>query len=123
MNKKYITFGVIIIIVGIVLFSVAKSPDTVTTKVVLSDPAGLQINGLLTADGEKRDVNETLPAEISIEAKRMSLLINSPDESETLSATVYVNGRQCVSGAQRRIRIDVTGNTLFSAPRVFLKAY
>ncbi len=93
MYKKHITFGVVIIILGIVLFTIAKSPDTVTTKVVLSDPAGLLINGSLTADGEKRDVNEILPAEISIAAKRMSLLLNSPDESETLSATVYVNGR------------------------------
>ena len=122
MNKKHITFGVVIIVVGIILFSVAKGFDTVTTKVVLSGPAGLQITGSITADGEERDINEILPAEISITAKRMSLLVKSSDESETLSATVYVNGKQRVSGAQRRIRIDVTGNTMFSISKVHLKA-
>ena len=124
MNKKHITLGIILVVGGFILFGVIKGPSTVTTRIALSGPDGLKITGSLTADGKEQDVNEILPAEITITAKRMSLLVKSSDESETLSAKVYVNDKERVSGAQQRIQIDVTGNTLFSSkPKTHLKSY
>ena len=106
MNKKHITLGVILVVGGFILFGVIKGPSTVTTRIALSGPDGLKITGSLTADGKEQDVNEILPAEI------------------TISAKVYVNDKERVSGAQQRIQIDVTGNTLFSSkPKTHLKSY
>ena len=123
MNKKHYVLVAILLVGGIVLFGVVIRPQTVTTKVVLSGPEGLQVTGSFTADGKEHDVNETLPAEITITAKRISLTVESSDETGSLLAKVFVDGKQRVSGAQRRIRVDVTGNTMFSSPRAFLKAY
>ena len=123
MNKKYYVLVAILLVGGIALFAVAIRPRAVTTKVVLSGPEGLRVTGSCTADGKEHDVNETLPAEIAITAKRMSLTVESSDETESVMAEVFVDGKPRVSGAQRHIRVDVTVNSVFSSPRAFLKAY
>lgn len=123
MKKKHYVLVAVVLLGAMVLFGLAIRPHAVTTKVVLSGPDGLQVTGSLTADGTARDVNETLPAEITITARRMSLLVESSNETESVLAKVFVDGKQRVSGAQRHIRVDVTGNTLFASPRPFLKAY
>lgn len=123
MNKKWYVLVAILLVGGIALFAVAIRLRAVTTKVVLSGPEGLRVTGSFTADGREQDVNETLPAEITITAKRMSLVIENSDGTESLMAKVFVDGKPRISGAQRHIRVDVRGNTVFSSPRAFLKAY
>ena len=123
MNRKYYVLVAILLVGGIALFGVAIRPRAVTAKVVLSGPEGLRVTGSYTADGSEQDVNETLPAEITVTAKRISLTVESSAETESVMAEVFVDGKPRVSGAQRRIRVDVAGNGLFSSPRVFLKAY
>ncbi len=123
MNRKHYLLAAVLLAGGIVLLGVVTRTETVTTKIVLSGPEGLQVTGSFTADGKEHDVNETLPAEVTIIAKRMSLTVESRDGKESLAAKVFVDGKQCVSGAQRHIRVDVTGNTVFSPPRTFLRAY
>lgn len=122
-NRKHYVLVAVLLVGGMVLFGAVTRPGSVTTKVVLSGPDGLQVTGTFTADGKAHDVNETLPAEIAIRAKRMSLVVESSDETESLLAKVFVDGKPRVSGAQRHIRVDVTGSTLFSSPRAYLKAY
>jgi hypothetical protein len=123
MNRKHYVLAAILLATGIVLFAVVRRPHAVTTKVAFSGPDGLQITGSFTADGKEHDVDETLPAEITITARRMSLLVESADETKTVRAKVFVDGKPRVSGAQRHIRVDVTGNTMFSSARPYLKAY
>ena len=123
MNKKYYVLVAILLVGGIALFAVAIRPRAVTTKVVLSGPEGLRVTGSCTADGKEHDVNETLPAEITVTAKRMSLTVESFAETESVMAEVFVDGKPRVSGAQRHIRVDVTVNSVFSSPGAFLKAY
>jgi len=123
MRRKHCVLVAVLLLGAAVLFGVVVRRHTVTTTVVLSGPEGLQVTGSCVADGKERDVNETLPAEITIAAKRMSLVVQSTDEAENLFAKVFVDGKPRVSGAQRHIRVDVTGNTMFSSPRTYLKAY
>ena len=124
MKRKPYLLVAILLVGGGVLSGVLTRPQAVTTKVVLSGPAGLQVTGSFTADGKAHDVDETLPAEITVTAKHMSLVVASSDETESVSAKVFVDGEPGVSGAQRHIRVDVKGNTMFrSTPRVYLRAY
>ena len=123
MNKKNIILCGILIVCGVVLFGVIKGPSTVTTKVVLTGSDGLQINGKYIADGIEHSVNEVLPAEITIAAKRMSLLVESSDESGSFFAKVFVNDEHRVSGGHLHIQIDVSGNTMFSSSKAHLKAF
>ena len=123
MTRKQYLLVAILLVGGAVLLGLAIRPRTATIRVVLSGPEGLQIRGSLSADGQEHDVNETLPTEITITAKRLSLLVESSQEKESLSAKVFVNGKRRISGAQRHIQVNVTGNTAFSPPRTFLKAY
>ena len=123
MRRKLCVLVAVLLVGAAVLFGVVVRPRTVTTTVALSGPDGLQVTGSCTADGKQRDVNETLPAEIMITAKRMSLVVQSEDGAQDLFAKVFVDGKPRVSGAQRHIRVDVTGNTMLSSPRAYLKAY
>lgn len=123
MKRKHYVLVAVFLVGGMVLFGVVTRVGSVTTKVVLTGPDGLQVTGTFTADGKAQDVNETLPAEIVIRARRISLVVAGSDETESLSAKVFVDGEPRVSGAQRHIRVDVRGNTLFSSSRAYLKAY
>ncbi len=124
MNKNFV-IPVIIFFVGvIVLFGVLKGRSIVTTRVVLSGTNGLRITGAYKADGKKYKVDEILPAEITISAKRTSLLVESSEESETIFGKVFLNDKLSVSGSQRHLKIKVLGNTIFSStPRAHLTAF
>ena len=123
MRKELYVLAAVLLVGGTLFFGVVLRRRSVLTTVVLSGTDGVQVTGFCTADGEEREVNETLPAEITIAAKRMSLVVQSADEAEDLSAKVFVDGKPRVSGAQRHIRVDVTGNRMLSSPRAYLKAY
>lgn len=125
MNKKLVFPALLLLLIsgGFVLWDIQKNPDSVTTRIVLTGPDGLQVTGNYTADGKEFPVQEVLPAEITIFAKRVSLLMKSSQPSESLSAEVFVNNKYQVSGSQRQIQITVKGNTLLSSPRVQLKAF
>jgi len=124
MAKKKIGLISVVLLAVVVIFFIAKEPDTVNTKILLSGPAEIEVTGSYTADGKEYNIKETLPAELSIDAKRLSLLIESSSETAAISAEVLVNDKSRVSGRHQNIRIEVTGNTMFSStPRTHLKAF
>ncbi|UCD50773.1 MAG: hypothetical protein JSW27_25025 [Phycisphaerales bacterium] len=123
-RKYYLLVAIVLVGGGVVLLGLAVRPAVVTTRVVLSGAEGLAVTGSFTADGKEYEVNETLPAEITATARRLSLVLASADQGQNVTAQVFVEGKPGVSGAQRHIRVDVRGNTLLrSTPRVQLKAY
>ncbi len=124
MAKKKIGLISAVLLAVVVIFVIAKEPDTVNTKIVLSGPAEIEVTCSYTADGKVYNIKETLPTELSIDAKRLSLLIESSNETAAISAEVFVNDKPRVSGRQQNIQIEVTGNTMFSStPRTHLKAF
>jgi len=124
MNKNYVIPVIILFVGAIVLFSVLKGRSIVTTRVVLSGADGLRVMGAYTADGKEYKVDEILPAEITVSAKRVSLLVESSEESETIFGKVFLNDKLSVSGSQRHLKIKVLGNTMFSStPRAHLAAF
>lgn len=124
MAKQKIGLISVALLAVVVIFVIAKTPDTVKTKIVLSGPAEIEVTGSYTADGKEYKIKETLPAELSIDAKRLSLLLESSNETAAISAEVLVNDKPRVSGSQQHIQIEVTGNTMFSStPRTYLKAF
>jgi len=100
-----------------------KNPDAVTTRVELTGADGLQVTGSYTADGQAYKVDEVLPAEITITAKKLSLLMESSEESESIFAKVFLDDKLSVSGGQRRIKIEVSGKTPLSTPSAHLTAF
>jgi hypothetical protein len=123
-KKVQIIIVGLLVIGGIVLFGIMRGPSEVTTTIVLSGAEGLQVTGKYTADGEEFTIAEVLPTEITILAKRVSLLLENPDDSQNLFAEVQINGeRRLAGGGTRNIQIDVKGNTMFSSARAFLKAF
>ncbi len=123
-NKKIglILIGVALLAV-VAIFCAAIRPDIVNTKIVLSGPAGVEVTGTYTADGKEHNMKKTLPAELSIDARRLSLLLESSSETGAISAEVLVNDKPRVSGGHQNIEIEVTGNTMFSStPRTHLVA-
>lgn len=123
MKKKYYLPVAILLAGGMVLFAAVRRSHPVATKVAFSDAAGLQIAGLPTADGKEQEIDETLPAEMTITTRRMFLLVESSDQTKNIRADILADGKRSISGAQRRIRVYVTGNTMFSSPRAYVKAY
>jgi hypothetical protein len=125
MIKKLVLPALLLLLIsgGFVFWDIQKNPDSVTTRIVLTGPDGLQVTGNYTADGKEFPVREVLPAEITISAKRLSFLVKSSDPSHSVSAEVFVNDKSRVSGSQRHIQIMVTGKTLFSSPRASLRAF
>ena len=120
MAKKTIVLLGVALLAAVVIFAIANGPDIVNTRIVLSGPAESEITGSYTADGKDHGIEGTLPMELSIDIKRLSLSLES---SETISAEVFVNDKRRVSGRQRHIQIEVTGNTMLSStPRVHLTA-
>ena len=126
-NKKV---GLILICVAllavVLIFCAAIRPDIVNTKIVLSGPTGIEVTGTYIADGKEYDVQETLPAELSIDARRLSLLLESSSTTGAISVEVLVNDKPRVSGSHQNIKIEVIGNTMFSmfssTPRTHLMA-
>ncbi len=124
MAKKKIVLISVALLAVVVIFGIAKVPDTVNTKIVISGPAEIKVTGSYTADGKEYNIEETLPTELSIDAKRLSLLLESSSETAAISAEVLVNDKLRVSGSHQHIQIEVTGNTMFSStPRTHLKAF
>ncbi len=121
--KKQIILAVILVIGGILLFGFIKGPDTVSAKIVISGTEGLKITGKYTADGSEHTIEKVLPTEITIEAGRISLTVETSDGSEGLFAKVYVNDKLQVSGGQQHIDVAISGKTMFSSPKTHLKAY
>ncbi len=114
----------VVLLALVVIFCIARKPETVNTKIVLSGGAGIEVTGSYTADGKEYNIKETLPAKLSIDAGRLSLLLESSRETAAISAEVLVNDRPRVSRRHQNIQIEVTGNTMFSAtPRTHLKAF
>ena len=122
MNKKLIFAGLLLLIVGILLFDIIQSPASVSTRVILAGTEGLPVRGHYSADGNEYSLDEVLPAEIIVPARHFSLLVESSEPSEAILARVYVNDQYKVSGAQRKIEVTVKGRTMFSSPRVYLRA-
>ncbi len=65
----------------VALLGLALRPEVVTTKVVLSGSEGVAVTASLTVDGKEHVVAETLPAEITVTARRLSLVVASDDET------------------------------------------
>jgi len=122
--KTIITVLILLLVIGgIVLWGMEKNPDAVTTRVELTGADGLQVTGSYTADGQAYKVDEVLPAEITITAKKLSLLMESSEESESIFAKVFLDDKLSVSGGQRRIKIEVSGKTPLSTPSAHLTAF
>jgi hypothetical protein len=124
MKKVQIVIVGLLVICGTVLFGIIRGPSEVTTTIVLSGTDGLQVTGKYTADGKEFTIAEVLPTEITILAKRVSLLLENPDETQNLFAEVKINGeKRLLGGGTKHIQIDVKGNTMFSSSRAFLRAF
>ena len=103
MAKKKIGLISVALLAVVVIFCIAKEPNIVNTKIVLSGPAEIEVTGSYTADGKEYNIKETLPTELSIDAKRLSLLLKSSSETATISAEVLVNDKPRVSGRSRKV--------------------
>lgn len=122
MKTIKIVAAVILVIAGVVALAVTKEPDTAFTKIIVTGTEGQKITGQYTADGIEQTIDEILPAEITIEARRLSLSVESSDESKDIFAQVFVNDNRRVSGGNQCIQVEVIGKTMFSSPRSHLIA-
>ncbi len=123
LKHRTVIVGALFVLGGVAFVVMAKAPHVVVVKVVLSGAEGLNVTGRYTADGTEYEVDKTLPAEINLAAKRMSLSVADANETGTLFAQVYIDEELRVSGGgTRTIRVDVSGDTMFSSSQAFLQA-
>ena len=122
MKKAIIIAIVMLLLVSGGLLAIMNNPETTSIKVVVTGTEGQRITGQYTADGVKQTIERVLPTEISIEAKRLSMLIESQDDTKGIFAQVFVNDQQRLGGQNQCIQIEVSGQTLLSSSREYLIA-
>jgi hypothetical protein len=124
MKKLQIVIVGLLVIGGILLLGTIRGPNEVTTRIVLSGADGLQVTGKYIADGKEVAIDEVLPIEVSISGKRVSVLLESSDDSQSLLAELYINDKQVGAGGfKRNAQIDVKGNTMFSSAQGHFRAF
>ena len=126
MHRQFIMPGflLLILLAGVmVILGILNKAETVTVRVVLTGSEGLPVTGHSVIDGNEYLIDEVLPAEITATAKRLSLLVESPESSEIITAELFVNGEYQMTGRQRQIEITVRGKTMFTPRLVRLRAF
>lgn len=122
MKTTKIIAAVILIIGAVFVYAMIKGPETVSSRFVITGTDGRKITGRYTADGIEQTIEKVLPAEITIDAKRLSLSVESSDKAQDIFVQVYLNDKLKVSGGHRYVKIEVSGKTLLSSPKTHLIA-
>lgn len=118
-----VILSIIVIIIGFIVYDyIIMGPRTVDVRVEITGKEGIQVTGQYTADGADHTFEETLPATINIDCKRLLMTIHSLDESEDIFVQAFVDNQLCVGGGSKYVQINVTGKTMTSSPRGHLKA-
>ena len=127
-KRKHVVVGVVLIavIVGLVIVKGLNTIEIEKIQIMLSGSRDIQIKCTYTADGIFHEITETLPTEFSIDAKELDFCVESPGESDTISAQVYVNGKKSAAAKNVKgqgIRVKVKGRNKFLPHSIKLKTF
>ena len=127
-KRKHVVVGVVLIavILGLLIVKGLNAIEIEKIRIVLSGAKDMQIKCTYTADGIFNEIMKTLPTEFSIDAKELDFCVESPGESDTISAQVYVDGKKNAAAKNVKgqgIRVKVKGRNKFLPHSIKLKTF